>query len=73
LRWVEEEQDDSKPEREKGQDYTRKASLRGVGSNLTLQAEPFPYHMGGFVEHLGEVSSALLLDGDRGCDNLEIL
>ncbi len=44
-----------------------------MDSDLPLQAEPLADHIGGLVEHLGEVSSALFLNQNGRDDDPQIL
>ena len=64
---------ESQHDRETGEHPSCHAPLCCVDRDLPLEAEPFPDDMGGLVENLGQISPALLLDHDRGCDNAEIL
>src|ERR1035441_7129167 len=44
-----------------------------MDTDLPLEAEALTNHMGGLVEYLGKISSALPLDHDRGNDDAQIL
>src|SRR5271170_3222396 len=70
---VDEIEKDSEDDRKKGKNPSGEASLGSVHANLTLEAEALADDIGGFVEDLGEVSSALFLNEDGGDDDLEIL
>src|SRR6516225_3983977 len=66
-------QGDSKRDRKNGQDPAGKPPLRGVHTHLPLQTESLADHIRGLFEHLGEVTSALLLN-ENGChDDPEVL
>ncbi len=52
---------------------TRQPALGRVRPDLPLEPEPFPYDRGDLVEHLGQVSPALLLNQDRRDQDPDVL
>ena len=70
---VDEIQGDSEHDGKKGENPSGQAPLSCMDTDLPLQAESLPDDVGGFVENLGEISSALLLNQNRGGYNSHVL